>query len=60
MLIHTTDTIIPSINASLCTNNIHTLIYRKHNEFEKKYFLERIVLENGRNRGITKQLPFKT
>ena len=26
MLIHTTDTIIPSTNASLCTNNIHTLI----------------------------------
>lgn len=48
MLIHTTDTIIPSTNASLCTNNIHTLIYRKHNEFEKKYFLERIVLENAR------------
>ena len=39
---------------------IHTLIYRKHNEFEKKYFLERIVLGKPRNRGITKQLAFKT
>ena len=58
MLIHTTDSIIPSTNASLCTNNIHTLIYRKYNEFE--IFLERIVLENARNRSITKQLPFKT